>query len=96
MQKEDVLKSLREEMPTIKEKFGVKSIGLFGSYAKNLQNEESDIDLLVDLDAPLSSNFFGLWDHLENYFDKKIDLTRKGKHLREKFMQTVEKEIIYA
>src|SRR4029079_17226412 len=85
MQKEDVLKSLREEMPTIKEKFGVKSIGLFGSYAKNLQNEESDIDLLVDLDAPLSSNFFGLWDHLENYFDKKIDLTRKGKHLIEKF-----------
>jgi len=48
------------------------------------------------VDAPLSSNFFGLWNHLENYFDKKIDLTRKGKHLREKFMQTVEKEIIYA
>ena len=96
MQKEDVLKSLREEMPEIKERFSVKSIGLFGSYAKDMQNEQSDIDLLVDVAAPLSSNFFGLWNHLENYFNKKIDLTRKGPHLREKFIQTIEKEIIYA
>ncbi len=40
MQKEDVLKGLGKEMPTIKEKFGVKSISLFGSYAKGLNNNE--------------------------------------------------------
>ncbi len=96
MQKEDVLRSLKEEMPIIKEKFGVKSIGLFGSYAKGLQKEESDIDFFVDVDEPLSSNFFGLWRHLENHFNKKIDLTRKGPHLREKFIKTIEREIIYA
>ncbi len=49
MQKEDVLTSLRNEMPTLKKRFGVNSIGVFGSYAKSLQNEESDIDFFVDL-----------------------------------------------
>lgn len=96
MKKEEVLKSLRDEMPAIQKKFGVKSIGLFGSYARDLQNEESDIDLLVDVEQPLSKNFFGLWNHLEQHFNKKIDLTRRGSHLRDKFMQTVEREIIYA
>lgn len=96
MQKEDVIKTLKEEMPVLKEKFGVKSIGLFGSYAKDTQNPESDIDLFVDINAPLSSNFFGLWKHLEKHFKNRIDLTRKGTHLREKFIQTIENEIIYA
>ncbi len=96
MVKEDLLQSLRNEMPILKERYGVNSIGLFGSYAKDMQNEDSDIDLFVDVNAPFSSNFFGLWDHLEKHFNKKIDLTRKGSHLREKFIRTVEKEIIYA
>lgn len=96
MQKEDVLQRLREEFPNIKARFGVKSIGLFGSYAKDLQNADSDIDLLVDVEQPFSKNFFRLWNHLENYLNKKIDLTREGPHLREKFMQHIAKELIYA
>lgn len=96
MQKEIVLERLRNELPVIREKFGVKSIGLFGSYSKDLQNEESDIDFYVDVHPPLSNNFFGLWNYLENQFNKKVDLTRKGSHLREKFIKTIEKEIIYA
>ncbi len=96
MQKEDVLHTLREEFQDIKARFGVRSIGLFGSYAKDLQNDESDIDLLVDVEKPFSKNFFGLWNHLENHLNKKLDLTRKGPHLREKFMQNIAKELIYA
>ena len=96
MNKEQVLKSLRDEMPILKQRFGVNSIGLFGSYAKDIQSDDSDIDLFVDINAPFSTNFFGLWSHLENQFKRKIDLTRKGTHLREKFIKTVGKEIIYA
>ena len=96
MQKEDVIARLKEELPKLKEDFGVKSIGLFGSYAKGAQNEESDIDLLVDINEPLSKNFFGLWNYLENCFNKKVDLTRKGRHLRKKFTLAIESEIIYA
>ncbi len=96
MQKDDILKQIRNELPEMKKRFGLKSIGLFGSYAKDLQNDESDIDIIVDVEQPLSKNFFGVWDYLENHLKMKIDLTRKGLHLRNKFIETVEKDIIYA
>lgn len=44
-----ILKIINENKDTIK-KFGVKNIGLFGSYAINKQKKESDIDLLVEFE----------------------------------------------
>jgi uncharacterized protein len=96
MTKEEVIKILQQDKNLLQNNFGVLSIGLFGSYSKNIQNENSDLDFFVEIGEPLSKNFFGLWDYLEKRFNKKIDLVRKGNHLREKFIKTVEKEIIYA
>jgi len=96
MTKEFIISSLREELLYIKNKFGVKSIGLFGSYSKNINNSNSDLDFFVEVDEPIAKNYFGLWSYLETKFKNKIDLVRNGPHLREKFLKTVEKEIIYA
>jgi len=96
MNKEEILKILREEKPFLQNSFGVRSIGLFGSYSKNVQTENSDLDFFVDINEPLAKNYFSLWDYLEKRFNKKIDLVRKGNHLRDKFINTMEKEIIYA
>ena len=96
MTREDVLKILREDKIFLQNNFGVRSIGLFGSYSKNNQDENSDVDFFVDINEPLVKNYFGLWSYLEKRLNKKIDLIRKGNHLREKFIRTVEKEIIYA
>lgn len=96
MQKDEILHILRLEMPDLKKNFGVKSIGLFGSYAENSNVPESDIDFLVELSAPLSKNYFGLWNFLEGRFQKKVDLVRKGSHLGEKFLRHIEAQIIYA
>jgi predicted nucleotidyltransferase len=96
MTKEFIITSLREELPYIKNKFGVQSIGLFGSYSKNTNIENSDLDFFVEVDQPIAKNYFGLLDFLEKKFNSKIDLIRKGSHLRDKFLKTVEKEIIYA
>jgi predicted nucleotidyltransferase len=96
MTKEFIIQSLREDLSYMKNTFGVQSIGLFGSYSKDVNNNNSDLDFFVEVDEPLVNNYFGLWKYLEQKFDKKIDLVRKGPHLREKFLKTVEKEIIYA
>ena len=45
--KEKILEKLREEFPYLKDQFGVKKIGLFGSYAKGEQRKNSDIDILI-------------------------------------------------
>ena len=96
MNKETIIEIIRNDFQNLKRDFGVQSIGLFGSYSTGLQKEDSDIDFLVKIKAPYAKNFFGLWDYLEKKLNKKIDLTREGKHLRENFVNTINKEIVYA
>lgn len=96
MHKDEIINVLRSDLPELKKRYGVQSIGLFGSYAVGRNTPESDLDFLVELSAPLSKNYFGLWAFLENRFRKKVDLVRKGDHLREKFLHHIETEIIYA
>ncbi len=96
MRKDEIIKVLQEDMPTLKSRFGVQSIGLFGSFAKGKNREDSDLDFLVEVEEPLVDNYFGLWDFLENRFKKKIDLVRRGNHLSEQFLTRVQSHIIYA
>ena len=55
---------------------GIKRIGLFGSYARGEQRDDSDIDLLVEFDEGKKSydNFMDLCFFLEELLGKKVDL----------------------
>ena len=73
--KEGILDILKQELPFLKEKFNVKSIGLFGSYIRDEQTKTSDIDLLVEFDAPVGFfKFIELEDYLSDKLGVKIDL----------------------
>jgi uncharacterized protein len=56
--------------------FGVNQIGLFGSYVRNEATENSDIDLLVDIqkDKKTFNNFLSLNYYLEELFGRKVEL----------------------
>lgn len=79
--KEDILAVLRSHKSELS-KFGVQSIGLFGSYRANNQSDTSDIDLLIDFEPGKESfdNYMAAYDIFENIFkDKRIDVvTRNG------------------
>ncbi len=73
--KEEILNSLQTNKMRIK-KFGVKSIGVFGSYAKGEQGAKSDIDILVEFEKGQKKfdNYMDLKFYLEEIFDCKVDL----------------------
>lgn len=96
MTQEDILAEIRADLQILRENFGVNRIGLFGSYAKEQDSLESDVDFLVDLNPPYAKHYFSLLFFLEKKFEKKIDLVRRGKHLSTKFIRHIENEIIYA
>jgi len=52
----------------------VRSIGLFGSYARGDATPDSDIDILVDFDPSIGLKFVHLADYLEQLLGKKVDL----------------------
>ena len=55
-------------------KYSVNKIGYFGSYAKNLQNENSDLDVIVEFSNPIGWAFFDVKDLLESELKLKVDL----------------------
>jgi len=59
--------------------FGVKKIGLFGSYARDEYRQDSDIDILVDIkkENKTLKNFLSLAYFLEKVLDAKVDLVSK-------------------
>ena len=61
--------------PALQKKYGVSSIGLFGSVVRNNFTPSSDIDIVVDFDCPIGIEFVDLADYLENKLNKSVDLS---------------------
>ncbi len=90
--KTEILSKLTELKPILYKDYAVKEIGLFGSYFDNSNTEESDIDILVELEKPIGWKFFTLELFLENVFNKKIDLVTKNA-LKEQIKDQILKQV---
>ncbi len=98
MKKEHLLTLLREQKPYLMTRFNVNKIGLFGSHAKGLADDSSDIDVVVELNSPIGFKFMELCEYLEDVLGGKVDvLTSEGvKQIRlPDIAQSIEKEITY-
>jgi predicted nucleotidyltransferase len=94
--KDEIINTIKADKKFLKENFGVVNIGLFGSYAKDRQTEESDIDLLVEFIEPRFDWIASLQGYMEVKFNKKIEIVRKRNLTNSRFLQRVEQEVIYA
>ncbi len=74
MTREAVIELLGRERSYLAREFGVRRLGLFGSFARDESTEESDVDLVVELDRPLGLRFVELAEHLEAVLARKVDL----------------------
>ncbi len=59
--KEQIMRLLREHYPFLADEYGVKKVGIFGSYAKGLSDETSDVDIIVEFEHPIGFKFVELW-----------------------------------
>ncbi len=77
---EKIIEKLKELKPGLEKDYSVEELGVFGSYARNEQTENSDLDILVGLKRGHSVGvikFCGLQSFLSKIFNKKIDLVSK-------------------
>jgi len=71
---ENVKEILRCELPKLKTEFGVKRIGLFGSFSRDKQKPASDVDLLIEFEKPIGFKFMLLAEYLEKRLGRKVDI----------------------
>jgi len=95
MKKLDEIKRILEEYKPIMEKeFKVKEIGIFGSYVRGEQEEDSDIDILVEFYEPVGFfAFLDLEEYLSELLSLKVDLVSK-KALKPRIGQYILEEMI--
>jgi hypothetical protein len=75
VKRDEALRILREQQANLHEQYGVKSLALFGSVARNEALPNSDVDLLVEFEQPIGLfDFIGLQQHLESLLGCKVDL----------------------
>jgi predicted nucleotidyltransferase len=86
--------SLLSKKEALFEKYPIKSLAIFGSYARNEQGPESDLDLMVEFHSRVGSEFIELADELEEILGIKVDLvSRKG--VKERYFERIKEDLIY-
>ncbi len=95
LNQKEILFTLSELKPQLQAQYGIKNIGLFGSYVRDENDQNSDIDILLELGKSIGWEFFDIQMILEDKFKKRIDLVTK-KSLHPMLREAILKEVIFA
>ena len=87
-----VLKAFKQKFGSV---YGITKLGIFGSVAREENTEDSDIDIIVELDSPTLTLMHDLHEALSALFHCKVDLVRLRKSLRPLLLSNIKKEAIY-
>ncbi|MCP9791886.1 nucleotidyltransferase family protein [Vulcanococcus limneticus Candia 3F8] len=91
---ETLINRLRLHAPVWSERFGVRSLRIFGSWARGTASPGSDVDLLVAFDGLATARrFYGLQLFLEDLLQQPVDLVTE-QALRQEFRPAVEADAI--
>lgn len=97
MDKKEILDYLKDQKQFLNDEFGICKIGLFGSYSRDEFTQNSDIDIIFDVDHNQKFSMFKylkLNKYLEESLHKKVDLVRE-EALKESLKKYVQKDVIY-
>lgn len=92
----EIMEILKKYSDSLKESFGVKEFGVFGSYVREEQEGSSDLDILVDFREGYKTfdNYMDLKFYLEELLDLRVDLVSKTA-LKPRLRPYVLKEVVY-
>lgn len=96
--REEILQYLRTQRDHLKANYHVESIGLIGSFSRNEQTPQSDIDLIIELEPGTQSIFelkSRLRAELESLFGRKVEIASK-RYLKPYYRDQILNEAIYA
>lgn len=85
---------LTELKPILQEKYPIAAIAFFGSYARNEQTEESDVDVMVELNGKIGLKFVKLANEIENYLGIKTDVVSKN-GIKPSYFFHIKEDLIY-
>jgi predicted nucleotidyltransferase len=92
----NIIQTLRSAKPDLSGEFGLQEIALFGSYARNEQKPESDIDIMVQVNQTSFRNFSALCHKIVALFPGKTVQVVSRQAIKPQYFARLKKDLIYA
>jgi len=95
MNRDYILNLLEQYKNENLEKYGIESIGIFGSVARDEATESSDVDICIKTKTPDMFMFVHIKEELQNLFHKSVDIVRLRERMNPYLKKRIDKEAIY-
>ena len=93
--RESILAKLRDFKERHGEEFGLRSIGIFGSFARNEAREDSDVDVVFDTSAPNLLRTSRMRLDLEDILGRHVDVVRFREDMNPRLRERIRREAHY-
>jgi predicted nucleotidyltransferase len=95
MNRDDLISILRRYKTKNQDKYSIVNIGVFGSATHRVMKEQSDVDIVVELEDPDMFNLIGIKQDLEEELHLSVDIVRYREKMNTFLKRKIEKEAIY-
>ena len=95
LDKQKIIRLINQNIEELKQRYPIKSIALYGSYARGEQDSGSDIDLLVDFTQPIGMEIIDLTLDMEKILNNKVDIVTYNA-IKNRLFKYIKDELVYA
>lgn len=90
----DIKATLKNHKNRLFSTYPIQSMAIFGSFARNEEHINSDLDIVVEFNDKIGIRFMDLADDLEKLMDMRVDLVSKN-GIKKRYLQSIEDDLIY-
>jgi hypothetical protein len=95
MTQENILETIAQFRRTRQDEFGILRIGVFGSAARSEVDDDSDVDVVVEIAAPDLLTLVGIKQELEELLQRPVDIVRYRDNMNHFLKQRIERDAVY-
>jgi predicted nucleotidyltransferase len=91
--KAEILRILEAQKPELVRRYGLKRLALFGSYSREDQHENSDVDVLVEIERPIGLEFVELAERIEDAVGIRTEVVSR-RAIKPRYWEVIKEELI--
>jgi len=95
LDRDQIINFISTQKPELQSKYGIRRIGLFGSYARDNAKRDSDIDIVVELEKAELFILIGIKQFLEDSLGVHVDIVRLRDKMNLALRKRIERDAIY-
>lgn len=95
MNRAEILEIIRQYKQENSDKYGIEAIGLFGSYARDMSSEDSDVDIVIETREADLYKMVHIKEDLKRRLNRSVDIVRKREKMNTYLKKRIDRDAEY-